>query len=113
MRLALWDPEPGFWGNGSYFGDKDLLSIGVGGQFQNNGSTTALGQKDWAEINVDVLFEKKLGGGSFVTGEGRVLPQQRQRRQRERLALRARGLRDADRSAPATSSPWSATSGRR
>ena len=31
VRLALWDPEPGFWGNGSYFGDKDLLSIGVGG----------------------------------------------------------------------------------
>jgi hypothetical protein len=69
VRLALWDPEPGFWGNGSYFGDKDLLSIGVGGQFQNNGSTTLMGQKDWAEVNVDVLVEKKLGGGSFVTGE--------------------------------------------
>jgi hypothetical protein len=66
VRLALWDPEPGFWGNGSYFGDKDLLSIGVGGQFQNNGPT---GTKDWAEVNVDVLVEKKLGGGSFVTGE--------------------------------------------
>ena len=67
VRLALWDPEPGFWGNCSYFGDKDLLSIGVGGQFQNNGSGAG---KDWAEVNVDVLVEKKLGGGSFVTGEG-------------------------------------------
>ena len=38
VRLALWDPEPGFWGNASYFGDKDLLSIGVGGQFQKNGA---------------------------------------------------------------------------
>ena len=69
VRLALWDPEPGFWGNCSYFGDKDLLSIGVGGQFQKNASSTAMGQKDWAEVNVDVLIEKKLGGGSFVTGE--------------------------------------------
>ena len=93
VRLALWDPEPGFWGNGSYFGDKDLLSIGVGGQFQKNGSR--LRAKDWAEVNVDVLVEKKLGGGSFVTGEGRVLPQQRRRLRRERLVVRARGLRDA------------------
>jgi hypothetical protein len=69
LRLALLDPEPGFWGNGSYFGEKNLLSIGLGGQFQNNGSTTMMGPKDWAEVNVDVLFEKKLGGTSFVTAE--------------------------------------------
>jgi hypothetical protein len=70
LRLALWDPEPGFWGNGSYFGDKDMLSINVGGQFQKNGSSTAAGNKDWTDINVDALIEKKLGGGAFVTGEG-------------------------------------------
>ena len=27
------------------------------------------GDKDYAEFNVDALFEKKLGGGSFVTAE--------------------------------------------
>lgn len=74
LRLALWDPEPGFWGNASFFGDKDMLSIGVGGQFQKHGSSvTALGMttdKDWADVNVDVLLEKKLGGGSFLTAEG-------------------------------------------
>jgi hypothetical protein len=70
LRLALWDPEPGFWGNGSYFGDKDMLSIGVGGQFQKHGSASAAGDKAWADINADILVEKKLGGGSFVTGEG-------------------------------------------
>lgn len=70
VRLALWDPEPGFWGNGSYFGEKDLLSIGVGAQYQNNGSTTMMGgERDWAEVNVDALVEKRLGGGSWVTGE--------------------------------------------
>jgi hypothetical protein len=68
LRLALLDEEPGFWGNSSYFGDKDIFSLAVGGQYQKNGSTS--GMKSWAEFNADVLFEKKLGGGSFVTGEG-------------------------------------------
>jgi hypothetical protein len=66
LRLALLDKEGGFWGNGSYFGEKDLLTIGVGGQFQNQPD----GTKDYSEVNADVLFEKKLGGGSFVTVEG-------------------------------------------
>jgi hypothetical protein len=70
LRLALWDPEPGFWGNGSYFGDKNMLSINVGGQFQKHGSANAAGDKDWSDINADVLLEKKLPGGGFVTGEG-------------------------------------------
>ena len=72
MRFAALDLEPGFWGNGSYFGEKNLLSLGLGGQFQNNGSSTmAGGPRDYAEVNVDALFEKKLGGGgSYVTGEG-------------------------------------------
>jgi hypothetical protein len=70
VRLALLDPEPGFWGNGSYFGDKDLLTIGVGGQFQKHGSASMAGDKDYADINADALFEKKIPGGGWVTGEG-------------------------------------------
>ena len=65
VRLALLDKEPGFWGNASYFGDKDLLSIGLGSQYQ---SSSPMG-KDYYEVNADVLFEKKLGGGSFFTAE--------------------------------------------
>jgi hypothetical protein len=68
LRLALWDPEPGFWGNASYFGDKDMLSFDVGGQAQAHG--TIAGDKTYADVNVDGLVEKKLGAGSFVTGEG-------------------------------------------
>jgi len=66
LRLALLDPEPGFWGNASYFGDKDLLSIGVGGQYQKSND----GSKNYSEVNADVLFEKKIPGGGFVTAEG-------------------------------------------
>jgi hypothetical protein len=64
LRLALLDKEGGFWGNGSYFGDKDLLTIAVGGQFQK----MAVGD-NYSLVNGDVLFEKKLGGGSFFTAE--------------------------------------------
>jgi hypothetical protein len=70
VRVALLDPEPGFWGNGSYFGDKDLLSIGVGGQVQAHGSSSATVNKTYAEVNADVLFEKKIPGGAWGTVEG-------------------------------------------
>jgi hypothetical protein len=69
LRLAVLDPEPGFWGNASYFGDKDVLSFDVGFQAQDHGSSNALGDKTYTDINVDGLLEKKLGGGSFVTAE--------------------------------------------
>ena len=70
LRLDLWDPEGGFWGNASFFGDKDILSVGVGAQFMKHGSASMTEDKDWTDINADVLVEKKLGDGSFVTGEG-------------------------------------------
>jgi hypothetical protein len=86
IRLDLLDPEGGFWGNASFFGDKDILSIGVGGQFQKHGSSspgtagmplavppvpaTPGVDKDYGEVNVDALFEKKIPGGSWFTAEG-------------------------------------------
>jgi hypothetical protein len=86
LRLDLLDPEGGFWGNASFFGDKDVVAIDVGGQFQKHGSSIPAmpampngmpptpfvpGQdKDYTDINAGLLAEKKLGGGSFVTGEG-------------------------------------------
>jgi hypothetical protein len=68
LRLALLDPEPGFWGNASYFGDKDILSFDLGGQVQGTQGLPA-GSKKYADVNVDGLLEKKLGGGSFATVE--------------------------------------------
>jgi len=76
LRLDLFDPEGGFWGNASFFGDKDILAIDVGAQYQNHGSaardtTGAITtDKSYSEVNVGALLEKKLGGGSFVTVEG-------------------------------------------
>ena len=73
-----------------------MLSFGLGAQFQKHGSAAPTGDKDWAEINVDVLFEKKLGGGAFVTGEGAYYHYNVHDRRGQRLVLRARRVRDPD-----------------
>jgi hypothetical protein len=66
LRLALWDTEPGFWGNASFFGDKNMLSVGVGGQYQKASG----GGTNYNEVNADVLLEKKVPGGGWFTAEG-------------------------------------------
>lgn len=56
VQLDFWDPEGGYYLNGTYYGDKDLLAIGVAGQ-------TAASDTSYS---VDFLLEKKLGnGGGF------------------------------------------------
>jgi hypothetical protein len=71
VRLALWDTEPGFWGNGSFFGDKNMLSVGVGGQYQKaNPTPTNASPTNYNEVNADVLLEKKIPGGGWFTAEG-------------------------------------------
>jgi hypothetical protein len=50
VMLDFWDPEPGYYLNGTYYGDKDILSLGF--VAQNQDSKTA-----W---DIDGLMEKKL-----------------------------------------------------
>jgi hypothetical protein len=68
LTLSLLNPEPGFWGTATYHG-LDVLGIGVGAQYKNDGQVTPgatpaappIDVQDYAEVNVDVLFEKNLG----------------------------------------------------
>jgi hypothetical protein len=75
LGLAIIGKEPGFWGNATYYGDKDILALGVSGQFQRKGSagTAATGMPapvdDYSLISADALAEFKLGGGAWVTLE--------------------------------------------
>lgn len=66
VQVALWDPEPGYYGTGNYFGAKDVLTIGIAGRQKSDGaiSTTAVG--DYTSYNVDFLMEKKnVGPGTL------------------------------------------------
>jgi Phosphate-selective porin O and P len=61
LQVDLWDPEKGYYLNGTYYGDKDVLALGVAGQ--------QLSTKN--AYNVDFLMEKKIGdlGAISVQGE--------------------------------------------
>lgn len=66
LQLDFWDPEPGYYGTGNYFGAKDILAIGLAGRQKGDGaiSTTAVG--DYSSYSVDFLLEKKnVGAGTF------------------------------------------------
>jgi hypothetical protein len=59
-QYNFWDAEDGYYLNGSYYGAKDLLSVGLAGQWAGGDSV----------ISLDALMEKKLGSGGVVTLEG-------------------------------------------
>ncbi len=60
LHLSLWDIESGYYLNGTYYGDKDILSFGVA-THSISGDTA---------VTFDGLMEKKLGNAGVVTLEG-------------------------------------------
>ena len=80
LNVTAIGKEPGFYHSSTYYGDKDVLALGVGAQFQKHGSlgtvpvdatgapTGPAPVDDFAEFNADLLAEFKLGD-SVITGE--------------------------------------------
>lgn len=60
VQVDFWDPEGGYYLNGTYYGDKNLLAIGAAGQKQGEGKNA---------YSVDILMERKLAGAGAVTLE--------------------------------------------
>ena len=58
-QVDLWDPEDGYYLNGTYYGAKDLLAAGFAMQMQD-------GDQAW---NFDFLLEKKLASAGVVSVE--------------------------------------------
>jgi len=73
LNLSLLSPEPGFYHNATYYG-KDILAIGIGAQYQKNGTAAPAGtggpDADYSLFNADILFEKTLGEAGVVDLEG-------------------------------------------
>ena len=59
VQIDFWDPEDGYYLNGTYYGDKNLLAIGGATQVQSGNTATT----------VDFLLERKLPNGGVVTIE--------------------------------------------
>jgi len=60
VQVDFWDAEGGYYLNGTYYGDKNLLAIGAAGQVQG---------EDKSAYNVDFLLERKVKGGGAYTVE--------------------------------------------
>jgi hypothetical protein len=60
VQVDFWDPEDGYYLNGTYYGDKNLLAIGVAGQTQGT---------EKKAYSVDFLMERKVTGGGAVSVE--------------------------------------------
>jgi hypothetical protein len=57
IQFDFWDAEPGYYQNGTYYGEKNILAIGGASQLQDGHTAST----------IDVLMEKKvLNGGAFT-----------------------------------------------
>jgi hypothetical protein len=63
LMLDFWDPEPGYYLNGTYYGEKDLLAVGLVAQSQDSKTAASL----------DALMEKKLPNAGVVSVEAEYL----------------------------------------
>ncbi len=59
VQIDFWDPEDGYYLNGTYYGDKNLLAIAGATQWQDGHTATT----------ADFLLEKKLPGGASFSIE--------------------------------------------
>jgi hypothetical protein len=59
LQVDFWDQEGGYYLNGTYYGEKDLLALGFA--VEGVGSDSA--------YSADLLLEKKLGNGGVVSLE--------------------------------------------
>jgi hypothetical protein len=60
VQVDFWDAEPGYYLNGTYYGDKNLLAIGGAAQVQGS---------DKSAYSVDFLLERKVGTGGAYSVE--------------------------------------------
>ncbi len=70
LTLNLLDPEPGYYNSSTYYGGKDVLAIGLVGQYQEDARGAAGAAGSFKAWNLDLLFEKDLNGAGVATLEG-------------------------------------------
>jgi len=77
LSYTLQGSEPGYFGSSTYYGDKDVVTIAVGGQYQKDGSSSLDssgvpngGKKDTFIGMADILAEENVTGAGTFTFEG-------------------------------------------
>ena len=81
LQVSLLSPEPNFFQRTTYYGDKDLISVGVGGQYQAEGSLLVMPAAmpgmmgttltdDHTELNADLIVDKNIGNAGTLSVQG-------------------------------------------
>ena len=70
LTYNFWDPEAGYYASSDYYGEKEILAVGLVGQFQQDAATDGVKSGDFTGFNVDVLMQKRVMGGDVFTLEG-------------------------------------------
>jgi hypothetical protein len=65
----LLDAEPGYYNNGTYYGDKNLLAIGFAAQHQADVVVVGGAPEAFTGVSGDLLYEMKFDGVGVVTLE--------------------------------------------
>jgi hypothetical protein len=81
LNFSLLNPEPGFYHSSTYYGGKDIVALGLFGQYTKKGSVAPLpdpipmgfippAAEDYSLVGADLLAEKKFGDAGTATLEG-------------------------------------------
>jgi hypothetical protein len=81
LNFTLLNPEPGYYHSSTYYGGKDIVALGISGQYKKDGSAASIPamppvgfmappSDDYSLISADLLAEKTFGGAGTATFEG-------------------------------------------
>lgn len=70
VTLNFLDPEPGYYHQSSYYGEKEILAVGFAMQTQHNAYGTAANPVNFTGVSVDALYETKFENNTVLTLEG-------------------------------------------
>jgi hypothetical protein len=72
LSYTFQGSEPGYFGSSTWYGDKNIVTLGIGGQYQKDGSQdqTTKASKDTFIGIADLLAEENVAGAGTFTFEG-------------------------------------------
>lgn len=71
LTYNFLDPESGYYNSSTYYGEKDVLAVGLVGMWQQqDDSILNESTGDFNAWNIDALFEKKISNSGVITIEG-------------------------------------------
>lgn len=66
LVVNFWNPEPGYFNKTTYYGEKDILALGLTYEHQNNAAGDGITTKDFTGWSIDLMIEKKLASGAVA-----------------------------------------------